>query len=168
MGADGAAVARTLDAFDGLAHRLQLVGERNGVRYYDDPKATNPHATASALAGFDHVVLIAGGRYKALDLGRLRAHARHVRAVVAIGEAAGEVEAAFRDAAPVVRAGSMHDAVRAASEAAEPGDAVLLSPACASFDWYESYAARGDDFAREVRLLTHDKHTAACRDGGSA
>jgi UDP-N-acetylmuramoylalanine--D-glutamate ligase len=145
---------------------VQLVGERAGVRYYDDSKATNPHATAGALAGFEHAVLIAGGRNKALDLGSLRVHAGRLRAVVAIGEAAAEVEAAFSGAVPVVRADSMRDAVRVASEHAHPGDAVLLSPACASFDWYESYAARGDDFAREVTSLTDEP--AACRNGGSA
>ncbi len=156
-----------LAGFGGLAHRVQLVGERGGVRFYDDSKATNPHATASALAGFEHVVLIAGGRNKALDLSGLRAHAGRLRAVVAIGEAAGEVEAAFAGAVPVVHAGSMHDAVATASDEARPGDAVLLSPACASFDWYESYAARGDDFAREVGLLP-ESHSAPCRNGGSS
>jgi UDP-N-acetylmuramoylalanine--D-glutamate ligase len=72
---------------------------------------------------------------------------------VAIGEAADEVEAAFRGIVPVEHAASMRDAVRTAAARAEPGDAVLLSPACASLDWYDSYAARGDDFAREVALL---------------
>ncbi len=166
MGADVDSVARALDGFRGLAHRVQLVGERAGVRYYDDSKATNPHATAGALAGFEHVVLIAGGRNKGLDLGGLRAHVPQLRAVVAIGEAAGEVEAAFAGAVPVVRAGSMREAVRVAAEHAAPGDAVLLSPACASFDWYESYAARGDDFAREVTALTDQ--TVDCRNGGRA
>jgi UDP-N-acetylmuramoylalanine--D-glutamate ligase len=165
VGADVAAVARTLAGFGGLAHRVQLVGERDGVRFYDDSKATNPHATASALAGFDDVVLIAGGRNKALDLAGLRAQVSHLRAVVAIGEAAGEVEAAFGDAVPVVRAASMRDAVRAAAAHARSGDTVLLSPACASFDWYEGYAARGDDFAREVALLARP---AECRNGGAA
>jgi UDP-N-acetylmuramoylalanine--D-glutamate ligase len=165
VGADLDAVARVLDGFGGLAHRVQLVGERGGVRYYDDSKATNPHATASALAGFDQTVLIAGGRNKGLDLGGLRVHAPRLRAVVAIGEAAGEVEAAFAGAVPVVRADSMHDAVVAAASHAQPGDAVVLSPACASFDWYESYAARGDDFAREVTSLADDP--AACRSGGT-
>jgi UDP-N-acetylmuramoylalanine--D-glutamate ligase len=155
-------VARTLAGFGGLAHRVQLVGERAGVRFYDDSKATNPHATAGALAGFEHAVLIAGGRNKGLDLSVLRAHAPRLRAVVAIGDAAGEVEDAFRGAVPVVRAASMRDAVVAASMHAQPGDAVLLSPACASFDWYESYAARGDDFAREVASLIE----AACSNGG--
>ena len=164
VGSDVDAVARALDGFGGLAHRVHLVGERAGVRYYDDSKATNPHATAGALAGFEHAVLIAGGRKKGLDLRGLRVHAPQLRAVVAIGEAAGDVEAAFAGAVPVVRAGSMRDAVRAATEHAQPGDAVVLSPACASFDWYESYAARGDDFAREVAALADD--ATSCRAGG--
>jgi UDP-N-acetylmuramoylalanine--D-glutamate ligase len=164
VGADVDAVSRAVAGFGGLAHRVQLVGERAGVRYYDDSKATNPHATAGALAGFEHAVLIAGGRNKGLDLASLRVHAAQLRAVVAIGEAAGEVETAFAGAVPVVRADSMRDAVRAASAHAQPGDAVLLSPACASFDWYESYAARGDDFAREVVSLVDEP--AGCRDGG--
>jgi UDP-N-acetylmuramoylalanine--D-glutamate ligase len=134
------------------------------VRWYDDSKATNPHATASALAGFEHAVLIAGGRNKGLDLGGLSAHAARLRAVVAIGEAAREVEAAFAGVVPVTRAGSMRDAVRAAGGHARPGDAVLLSPACASFDWYESYAARGDDFAREV--IAWAGESAECPNGG--
>jgi UDP-N-acetylmuramoylalanine--D-glutamate ligase len=154
VGADPAAVAATLEGFEGLPHRLQLVAEVDGVRYYDDSKATNPHATASALRAFERVVLIAGGRNKDLDLGGLRAYADRLRAVVAIGESAGEVEAAFAGSAvDVTHALSMRDAVQAASAHALTGDAVLLSPACASFDWYESYAARGDDFGREVLRL---------------
>jgi UDP-N-acetylmuramoylalanine--D-glutamate ligase len=166
VGADVDAVARVLEHFVGLAHRVQMVGERAGVRYYDDSKATNPHATAAALAGFEHVVLIAGGRNKGLDLGGLRAHAARLRGVVAIGDAAAEVEAAFAQVVTVVRADSMGAAVHAASRLAHPGDAVLLSPACASFDWYESYAARGDDFARQVASL--DDEPARCRTGGEA
>jgi UDP-N-acetylmuramoylalanine--D-glutamate ligase len=110
------------------------------------------------------VVLIAGGRNKGLDLGGLRVHAPKLRAVVAIGDAAGEVEAAFTGAVPVVRAESMRAAVRAAAAHAQAGDVVLLSPACASFDWYASYAARGDDFADEVRALTDAP--AGCGTGG--
>jgi UDP-N-acetylmuramoylalanine--D-glutamate ligase len=165
VGADLEAIARALAGFGGLAHRVQLVGEHGGVRYYDDSKATNPHATAGALAGFEHAVLIAGGRNKGLDLGGLRVHAPQLRAVVAIGDAAGEVEAAFADLLPVVRADSMRAAVRAAAAHAQPGDAVLLSPACASFDWYDSYAARGDDFAREVAALADA--SAECGTGPS-
>ena len=103
-----------------------------------------------AVAGFDHVVLIAGGRNKGLDLSALAATAGHVRAVVAIGEAAAEVAAAFASRVPVTEAGSMDEAVAAARRAARAGDAVLLSPGCASFDWYRSYAERGDDFVRAV------------------
>jgi UDP-N-acetylmuramoylalanine--D-glutamate ligase len=79
-----------------------------------------------------------------------------VRAVVAIGEAAGEVEAAFRGVRPVTVAASMDEAVRAALAAAHPGDSVLLSPGCASFDWYRSYADRGDDFRRAVGELQEE------------
>jgi UDP-N-acetylmuramoylalanine--D-glutamate ligase len=133
---------------------VQPVGQHGGVRFYDDSKATNPHATMTAVAGFDSVVLIAGGRNKGLDLSQLRVLAPRLRAVVAIGEAAGDVEAAFKGTTPVVRATSMHDAVREGYALAREGDAVLLSPACASFDWYSSYAERGDDFVREVAALT--------------
>ena len=154
LGATAAAVRATLVSFTGLDHRLQLVGEYGGVRYLDDSKATNVHATLAAVQDLDDVVLIAGGRNKELDLGELRVLAPRLRAVIAIGESAAEVADAFAGLTPVVVATSMHDAVRAAAEHAETGDTVLLSPACASFDWYRSYAARGDDFAREVHGLT--------------
>jgi UDP-N-acetylmuramoylalanine--D-glutamate ligase len=141
--------------FRGLPHRVELVGEHDGVRWYDDSKATAPHATLAAVSGFESVVLVAGGRNKGLDLGALREAAGRVRAVVAIGESAADVLAALPDA-PGRTAGSMADAVVAACELARPGDAVLLSPGCASFDWYDSYAARGDDFAAQVRALVLD------------
>ena len=144
---------RALRSFRGLPHRVERVGESGGVGYYDDSKATTPSAVLAALAGFESVVLIAGGRNKGLDLGALREGAGRVRSVVAIGEAAAEVEAAFAGAAPVQRATSMVEAVSAAAGAARPGDAVLLSPGCASFDWYRSYAERGEDFARTVAAL---------------
>lgn len=153
LGADIESVRDTLTGFSGLAHRMQVVTERAGVRYVDDSKATNVHATVAAVGGLDHVVLLAGGRNKGLDLGELRTLAPRLRAVVAIGEATDEVAEAFAGITPVVVATSMRDAVRAARDLAEPGDTVLLSPACASFDWYPSYSARGDDFAREVRGL---------------
>lgn len=142
-----------LATFGGLPHRLQLVADTGGVRYYDDSKATTPASVLAALRSFESVVLIAGGRNKGLDLGVLRKEAGRLRAVVAIGEASAVVESAFGDAVPVVRAGSMAAAVDAASAAARPGDVVVLSPGCASFDWYRSYAERGDDFARAVRRL---------------
>jgi UDP-N-acetylmuramoylalanine--D-glutamate ligase len=158
LGATGDGIARALRSYPRLHHRVARVGNAGGVQYYDDSKATNPHATSSAVRGFDshdgRVVLIAGGRNKGLDLSELRELAPRMRGVVAIGEAAAEVESAFTGAVPVARADSMREAVLTAARQAQPGDVVLLSPACASFDWYPSYAARGDDFAREVARLS--------------
>ena len=145
------AIVRTLTTFDGLAHRVQLVGEGDGVTWYDDSKATTPHATAAAVGAFPSVVLIAGGRNKGLDLHGLLGDGDSVHAVVAIGEAAGDVAAAVRDRVTVQEATSMTEAVDRAAALALPGDAVVLSPGCASFDWYSSYGERGDDFARIVR-----------------
>jgi UDP-N-acetylmuramoylalanine--D-glutamate ligase len=144
-------VRAALRSFQGLPHRLVLVGDDGGVRYYDDSKATDPHATIAALRSFASAVLIAGGRNKGLDLSVLGEEAGHVRAVVAIGDAAPEVVAAFEGRVPVTEAPSMDAAVAAARAFAEPGDAVVLSPGCASFDWYRNYGERGDDFARAVR-----------------
>lgn len=138
--------------FRGLPHRVSLVGEAGGVSWYDDSKATAPHATLAALRGFGSAVLIAGGRNKGLDLTELVDELPRLRGVVAIGEAADEVAAAFDGRLAVRRAGSMDAAVDAAAGLARPGDAVVLSPACASFDWYRSYAERGDDFVRAVRV----------------
>lgn len=152
-GATPAGVREALVAFGGLPHRLTLVGEGRGVRYYDDSKATTPHATLAALRGFDRAVLIAGGRNKGLDLGELLGAAARLRAVVAIGEAADEVAAVFEGVVPLRRAEGMDEAVALATGAARPGDAVVLSPACASFDAYPDYTARGDDFTRAVRAL---------------
>lgn len=157
LGTANEALHQVLASFSGLPHRVTPVGQSGGVTFVDDSKATNPHAALAALAGFESVVLLAGGRNKGLDLGVLRSEAGRIRAVVAIGEAAGEVEACFAGLRPVRRAGSMAEAVRLGAELAEPGDTVLLSPACASFDWYTSYAARGDDFAREVQALMESR-----------
>ena len=152
--ADEAAVAAGLASFSGPPHRIELVGDAAGVAWYNDSKATTPHAASVAIAGFEHVVLIAGGRNKGLDLSPMAAHADRVRALVAIGEAADVVADAFggRDI-PILRASSMPDAVDVAGAAARPGDVVLLSPGCASFDWYPDggYEARGDHFRELVR-----------------
>jgi UDP-N-acetylmuramoylalanine--D-glutamate ligase len=132
------------------AHRVSLVGSCDGVDWFDDSKATTPASVMAAVAGFPSVVLIAGGRNKGLDLSPLGATVPPVRAVVAIGESAGDVDAAFSGRAPVATATSMEAAVDAAARLARPGDAVVLSPGCASFDWYTSYTARGDHFAAIV------------------
>ena len=146
------AVASGLATFAGPPHRIELVGEVDGVAWYNDSKATTPHAASVAIAGFDSVVLIAGGRNKGLDLSPMAAHRNRVRAVVAIGEAADVVADAFAGTT-ILRASSMPDAVGVAGAAARPGDVVLLSPGCASFDWYPGggYEERGDHFRELVR-----------------
>lgn len=147
-------VRRTLRTFRGLPHRVQRVGERNGILWFDDSKATTPHAAVTAIASFDSVVLIAGGRNKGLDLSVLSDAVPPVRAVVAMGESADEVVAAFEGRCVVERVTSdMTDVVATADRLAAPGDVVLLSPGCASFDWFTSYGARGDAFAAAARLL---------------
>ena len=129
------------------------------MAWYDDSKATTPASVLAATAGFDSVVLIAGGRNKGLDLRALRATVPPVHAVVAIGEAAGEVEAAFRGLTDVVAAGSMAEAVDVARAAARPGDVVVLSPGCASFDWYRSYGERGAHYtALVLQMLEKERH----------
>jgi UDP-N-acetylmuramoylalanine--D-glutamate ligase len=152
-GATTAGVRAALATYETLPHRVALVGEASGVQWYDDSKATNPDATLRALESFDAVVLLAGGRNKGLDLSVLGRASSRLRGVVAFGEAGPEVANAFPDSVPTETVGSMHDAVRAAARLARPGDAVLLSPACASFDAYANYAERGDDFAAEVAKL---------------
>ncbi|MDE0803997.1 MAG: UDP-N-acetylmuramoyl-L-alanine--D-glutamate ligase [Acidimicrobiales bacterium] len=149
-GADEQSVRRVLGRSVPLPHRVEHVAEIDGIDYYDDSKATVPHAALAAVRGFESVVLIAGGRNKGLDLGSLADGADHIRAVVAIGDAAADIAAAFHGIRPVEHADSMSDAVEAAARAAQAGDVVLLSPACASFDWYSDYAARGDHFAALV------------------
>jgi UDP-N-acetylmuramoylalanine--D-glutamate ligase len=160
VGATRAGIRAALAEYETMPHRVALVGEHGGVCYYDDSKATNPHATVHAVAAFESVVLLAGGKNKGLDLSALTAGAEHIRAVVAFGEAAPDVVRAFVGVRPVVTVHSMREAVERATALADAGDIVLLSPACASFDAYENYGARGDDFAAEVRALI-DRNTEA-------
>ncbi len=150
VGASSEAVAAAAAEFPGLAHRVAPVGEIEGSIYYDDSKATTPHATLAALRGFASVVLIAGGRNKGIDLSVLVTGGDTVKAVVAIGEAGEEIRAVFDATHPVAQAHDMQEAVQLASEFATGGIPVLLSPGCASFDWYRNYGERGDDFARIV------------------
>ncbi len=151
VGATAAGIADALRAFHGLPHRLELVVESDRVRWYDSSKATTPHAALNDASVVGRAVLIAGGRNKGLDLSVLAGAAPSLRAVVAIGEAAPDVVATFDGVVPVATAGSMAEAVTLARGYAQPGDAVVLAPGCASYDWYASYGDRGDDFARRVR-----------------
>jgi UDP-N-acetylmuramoylalanine--D-glutamate ligase len=160
VGASVDGIVAALGAYATMPHRVALVGEANGVKWYDDSKATNPDATRSAIASFDSVVLLAGGRNKGLDLSVLASEAPRLRGVVVFGEAGPEIAKAFSRSGTVVEsAAGMHEAVGAAHRLAQPGDVVLLSPACASFDAYSGYAARGDDFAREVRRQVLEEAT---------
>jgi UDP-N-acetylmuramoylalanine--D-glutamate ligase len=154
FGASPEPVGAALATFEPLAHRMETVADLSGVRYVNDSKATNPHAVLAALDGLRRVVLIAGGRNKGLDLSALASAAPAIVAVIAIGESAGEIEEVFREAgAPVGRASSIDDAVARAAAIASPGDTVLLSPGCASFDMFADYKARGEAFRAAVKRL---------------
>ena len=153
VGVEAQACRQVLADFRGLPHRIQLVGHIGGVPCFDDSKATTPASVVTALRAFPSAVLIAGGKNKGLDLSVLAEAQDHVRAVVAIGAAADEVASVFEGRRPVSRAESMDDAVAQAIDVAREGDAVLLSPACTSWDAYRDYAERGDDFARAVKEL---------------
>ncbi|MFH0899652.1 MAG: UDP-N-acetylmuramoyl-L-alanine--D-glutamate ligase [Pseudomonadota bacterium] len=145
-------------AFRPLPHRMELVGEVDGVRYYDDSKGTNVGAVAAALAGFPRrVVLIAGGRDKGGDYGpMIRALEPCGRAVVLLGEAAPIIAEAlqeYRSSLPVVRARDLAEAVAAARTRALPGDAVVLSPACSSYDMFKNFEHRGRAFREAVATM---------------
>ena len=144
-----------LRSFAGLPHRTQLVAEANGLRFINDSKATNPGATLAALRGFEEeIVLILGGQGKDADFSELcREAPEHCRAVVLIGEDAPLLDAALPETLPRLTVESMDAAVAAAVDCAQPGDIVLLSPACASFDMYSGFAARGEAFGASVRKI---------------
>ncbi len=147
------AMKRAVVQFKGLAHRAELVAERDGVRWINDSKGTNVGATLAALNGMTGpVVLIAGGDGKGADFSALKAAcAAHARAVVLIGRDAPLIEAALANAVPVAHAADMRAAVQRAHELAQSGDVVLLSPACASFDMFRNFEQRGDVFRTAVR-----------------
>jgi UDP-N-acetylmuramoylalanine--D-glutamate ligase len=154
------AAADALRRFEGLPHRVQHVAEFAGVAFYDDSKGTNVGATVAALSGMGRpVVLIAGGDGKGQDFNPL-AHAveRHARAVVLIGRDADRIEQALKGTGvPLERARDMKQAVVTARRASHRGDAVLLSPACASFDMFRNYAHRGEVFVAAVQALAREE-----------
>jgi UDP-N-acetylmuramoylalanine--D-glutamate ligase len=149
------AMTATLARFTGLPHRSQLVFEARGVRWIDDSKGTNVGATQAAIAGLPGpLVLIAGGEGKSQDFGPLAAACRgKVRAVVLIGRDAEVIRRALAGCCEIHRADSMDEAVAVAARLARPGDTVLLSPACASFDMFRDYAHRGEVFSAAARRL---------------
>ncbi|MEO7113627.1 MAG: UDP-N-acetylmuramoyl-L-alanine--D-glutamate ligase [Polyangiaceae bacterium] len=150
---DQATIARVFGSFRALPHRMELVGEIGGIKYYDDSKGTNVGASVTALRGLSEnkAVLIAGGRDKGGSYEPLaQALVDRGRAVVVIGEAASIIADVVGDRVAVRRAATMEEAVNVASVLAKAGDAVLLSPACSSFDMFRDYKHRGDDFTRAV------------------
>ena len=155
LGATPEEIARAVRGFQGVEHVLERVAELRGVTFFNDSKATNVDAALKSLEAFEQPVLaILGGRFKGGDLRLLRpAVARHAKGVFAIGEAREAVVTALSDVAPVVWCDSLREAVSRAFSAARTGDAVLLAPACASFDMFRDYAERGRAFKAEVRRL---------------
>lgn len=155
LGLDAEAMYRSLREFPGLAHRTQWVGEAQGVVWYNDSKGTNLGATLAAVQGLDRpVVLIAGGQGKGADFNLLREPLRNrLRALVLIGQDAPLIERALQGVAPIAHAETMPAAVQQAATLAQAGDAVLLSPACASFDMFNGYDHRGEVFMDAVRRL---------------
>jgi UDP-N-acetylmuramoylalanine--D-glutamate ligase len=153
--------AKALSAYTAPHHRIEFIGESDGVRWFDDSKATSPHAVVTALRGFESVVLIAGGRNKGLDLAQIAVEASRVKSVIAIGDSAELIAQIFAGLKPVVVADSMQVAVEQAARSASAGDVVLLSPGCTSFDWYGGYAERGDHFAGLVRQYLSSAHLSS-------
>ncbi len=154
-GAAPAAMTAAVDAFHGLEHAMELVAERDGVRFVNDSKATNVDAALNSIRSFDGgLVAIIGGRFKGGDLRLLREPLKkRAKAVVTIGEAAPLVRQALEGAVAVREATTLESAVKEAFALAKPEGVVLLAPACASFDMFRDYAERGRRFKEEVRKL---------------
>jgi UDP-N-acetylmuramoylalanine--D-glutamate ligase len=157
-GVPGDLVQRGLDAFPGLPHRLELVAERGGVEWVNDSKATNVDSTYVGLAAFPagapRLLVIMGGHGKGAPYAPLRPlFANRVRTLLTIGEDAPGVERELGDLCPTEGCGTLEEAVRRAARLARPGDVVLLSPACSSYDQFRNYEERGDAFRRHVAEL---------------
>jgi UDP-N-acetylmuramoylalanine--D-glutamate ligase len=156
VGVDDVAVRTAFESFPGLPHRMVIVRELGGVRWINDSKGTNVDATLRSLEGFaaSTVLLILGGKDKAGEFERMRNLVQEkTRSVITIGKAADRISSALEGVAVIVPAGDMHHAVKWAAEHAKPGDTVLLSPACASFDQYRNFEHRGQHFEELVRAL---------------
>lgn len=153
LGVGEDAIEAALRTFSALPHRMEPVGERNGVRFVNDSKATNPESTAPALAAFGSVHWIVGGLAKSETLGPCADQLGRVRGAYTIGEAGPMFAELLEGKVPVHRCELLVEAVGCAARAAAPGEVVLLSPACASFDQFRDYEARGDAFRAAVEAL---------------
>jgi UDP-N-acetylmuramoylalanine--D-glutamate ligase len=163
FGVSAKAMREALSSFRGLAHRMQEVGVVDGVRYYDDSKATNVSSAVGSLSGLDdRFVLIGGGKHKGSSYAPLRpVLEERCEGIVLIGQAAEQMERELAGAAPIERAGDMTEAVEKGASLARPGVAVVLCPACSSYDMFRDFEERGDAFARAVL----DRKEAASSDG---
>ena len=154
LGVDQANIDRGLESFPGLPHRMERVATRNGVTFVNDSKATNAESTAPALAAYDRIHWIVGGKAKTTDLDPCRPGFPHIVRAYTIGEAGAMFADLLEGEMPVTRSGTLDAAVRAAAANAAPGETVLLSPACASFDQFRDYEDRGDQFRAAVEALS--------------
>jgi UDP-N-acetylmuramoylalanine--D-glutamate ligase len=154
-GAAPDSMRKTISEFKGVEHRLEFVAEINGVKFYNDSKATNVDSTIKALEAFDKgVIVILGGKDKGGDYAPLAALVQaHCKHVILIGAAANKIAAALENTKPLHRAATLHEAVKLGSALANTGDVVLLAPACASFDMFDNYEHRGRVFKEAVQQL---------------
>jgi UDP-N-acetylmuramoylalanine--D-glutamate ligase len=154
---DPGEIANVMASFPGLAHRIEQVGEIGRVRFVNDSKATNADAAARALACYDNIHWIAGGKAKQGGIESLRAFFPRIRRAYLIGDAMEAFAGTLADKVPVTKAGTLETAMRqAAKEAARGEGVVLLSPACASFDQFRDFEHRGDEFKRVFKLIAEE------------
>jgi UDP-N-acetylmuramoylalanine--D-glutamate ligase len=155
MGIPEGVVREVLSTFPGLPHRVEFVRSRRGVYWFNDSKGTNVGAVLKALEGFSEtVVLIAGGKDKGVDFRPLREPlSRKARGAVLIGQARGRMQAELSGSTPIAMADTLADAIRKAADMAQPGDVVVFSPACSSFDMFKNFEDRGEKFRAAVMEL---------------
>jgi UDP-N-acetylmuramoylalanine--D-glutamate ligase len=158
IGISRPAIVSAIRQFAGIPHRSQWIAEIDGVEWINDSKATNTGAAQASIEGRERpVILIAGGQSKGADMSVMFATVkRHVKLALLLGEDASRLQLAWQGATRIERVRDMQQAVQRAHEVARSGDCVLLAPACASFDMYPKFEARGDDFARLVEALAGD------------
>lgn len=166
LGIDEDVWRTALTTFVGLPHRMERVAEAEGVLYVNDSKATNPASTAPALGAYPRIHWILGGLPKSDDLDECAPYFDHVVAAYTIGEAGPRFAEILEPVMPVTRSEMLCDAVRQAMDAAQPGDVVMLSPACASFDQFRDFEARGDSFRQIVAALIADRSVACPPEAG--
>ena len=152
-GVDDDDINEGLYSYPGLPHRMERIAEKDGILFVNDSKATNPESTAPALAAYPYIHWIVGGRAKSESLGPCADQLGHVRAAYTIGESGPMFARLLAGKVPVTECGMLMKAVNDAADAATRGEVVLLSPACASFDQFRDYEARGDAFRAMVGAL---------------